>query len=56
MLTTYELQEKLCRIDEITLLELLNINSEDIVNRFVDYIEANRDKLIEETEWEYGGQ
>jgi len=54
MLTTYELQERLCRVDEVTLLELLNISSEDLVERFVDYIEANKETLTEETEWMYG--
>jgi len=54
MLTTHELQERLCRLDEVTLMELLEISSEDLVERFVDYIEAKKDVLTEETEWLYG--
>ena len=46
-----ELQEKLkSQFDEITLLELLDISSEDIVERFSDLIEENYDKLIKEIE------
>lgn len=35
-------------VDEITLLELLEINSSDLVHRFEDVIEDNRDKLERE--------
>jgi ribosome assembly protein YihI (activator of Der GTPase) len=38
-LTLTELEEKLKQIDEITLLERLEISSEDIVDRFEDRIE-----------------
>jgi hypothetical protein len=31
--------------DEVSLLELLDISSEEIVDRFVDFIEDNYDKL-----------
>jgi len=44
-LTFEELKEKLKRIDEVTLLELLNIDSNDIVERFYDIIEDNQQKL-----------
>lgn len=49
-LTFEELKEKLQRIDEVTLLELLNIHSDDIVDRFEDYIEEQQDKLMREIE------
>lgn len=49
-LTFEELKEKLQRIDEVTLLELLEIRSEDIVDRFEDYIEEQQDKLMREIE------
>ena len=49
-LTFEELKEKLQRIDEVTLLELLNIHSDDIVERFEDYIEEQQDKLVREIE------
>ena len=49
-LTFEELKEKLQRVDEVTLLELLEIRSEDIVDRFEDYIEEQQDKLIREIE------
>lgn len=45
MLTLVEIAEKLKRFDEITLLEILEINAEEIVERFMDRIEDNQDKL-----------
>jgi hypothetical protein len=54
MLTLEELKQKLAeRLDEITLLELLGINSYDIVERFEDFIENNYDRLMKEIEDEY---
>lgn len=50
MITLTELQEKLQVYDEVTLLELLNISSEDIVERFIDLIEENFDELIKEVD------
>ena len=47
-LTFEELKEKLQRVDEVTLLELLEIRSDDIVERFEDYIEEQQDKLMRE--------
>lgn len=41
----FELLEVLRGLDEISLLELLEITSEDIVDRFTDKIEDNLDKL-----------
>ncbi len=37
-------------LDEVTILEILNINSYDLVQRFEDMIEDNRDKLEREIE------
>lgn len=45
-----ELKEKLKRIDEVTLLELLNIHSDDIIERFEDYIEDRHEQLLKEIE------
>lgn len=45
-----ELAEKLKRIDEVTLMELLEISSEDIVERFGDKIEEKYEKLVETVE------
>jgi hypothetical protein len=39
MLTLIDIEEKLKTIDEISLLEVLDISSEDIVDRFEDRIE-----------------
>ena len=39
MFTLTEIEEKLKQIDEITLLERLEISSEDIIDRFEDRIE-----------------
>lgn len=44
-LTLEELKERLSNIDEITLLEVLDIHSDDLVDAFEDRIEDNIDKL-----------
>jgi len=49
-LTFEELKERLAMLDEVTLLELLNIHSEDLVQRFEDVIEDKQDKLEREIE------
>lgn len=49
-LTLNDIKDRLKLIDEIDLLELLEINSEDIVERFTDLIEDNFDKLEREVE------
>lgn len=38
------------RLDEVTLMELLELTSDDLVERFPDKIEANFDYLISELE------
>lgn len=45
-----EILEQLKKLDEITLLEVLNISSEDIVDRFQDIIEEKIDELEAEFE------
>ena len=50
MKTLTELQEILQTYDEVILLELLNITSEDIVERFIDLIEENFEELIKEVD------
>jgi hypothetical protein len=50
MITEKELKERLQQLDEITLLELLEINSEELVNRFGDKIEDRFEELSEELE------
>lgn len=56
MITIQELKDKLMALDEVTLMETLEITSEDLVNRFTDYIEANYDQLTgefdEDTPWD----
>jgi hypothetical protein len=52
-ITLVELRELLAeRFDEVTLLELLNINSFDIVEMFAEKIEDNYDNLVAELEEE----
>ena len=48
MLTLHDICDKLKRLDEVTILELLEIESEEIVNRFMDKIEDMADYLEEE--------
>jgi len=57
MITIQELKEKLKAVDEITLMEMLEITSEDLVNRFSDFIENNYNDLAgefddHETPWD----
>lgn len=52
MLTLAELSNKLKETDEISLMELLEISSEDLVERFVDKIEDKYDILRKEYEEE----
>ena len=48
--TLTEIINCLKQIDEVTLLELLNINSEDLVDRFQDLIENDPNKYARELE------
>ena len=50
MLTFKELKDRLVQLDEITLLELLNLSSEDLVDRFEDVIEDRFDQLYNEVD------
>ena len=48
MKTLGDMMLQLKQLDEITLMELLNINSEDLVDRFQDLIENDPDKYARE--------
>lgn len=51
MLTIDEMKEKLVeQVDEVTLIDWLEVNAEDIVNAFEDRVVANYDKLLGELE------
>ncbi len=51
MTTTFvELSEKLKRFDEVYLLEILGITSDEIVERFQDTIDERYDQLLKEVE------
>ena len=56
MFTLEEIKEKLKQLDEVTLMETLEITSEDLVNRFLDRIEQQQDTLEndfdESTPWD----
>ena len=47
-ITFEELKEALNRLDEVTLLELLGIQSDDLVERFDDVIEKKQEYLTKE--------
>lgn len=49
-MTLEDIKNHLLKLDEVTLLEVLNITSEDIVNRFMDVIEDKADELEEDLE------
>lgn len=51
-LTVPELKERLKRLDEVSLLELLNISSEELVDSFGDNIENNYESLCKEVDWD----
>lgn len=43
--TLRDIIEKLKQFDEITLLELLDISSEELLERFIDKVELNFEQL-----------
>jgi hypothetical protein len=45
--TMRDIINDLKRMDEVTLLELLNLSSEDIVDRFEDVIENRYDVILD---------
>jgi hypothetical protein len=47
-LTLIDVMARLKQLDEVTLLEVLQISSEDLVQRFIDKIEDNYDALEKE--------
>ena len=49
-LTYLDLLERLRHVDEFSLLELLEIDSEDLIARFKDKIEYKIDQLFEDFE------
>ena len=49
-ITFIELKEKLALIDEITLIDLLNVDSETLVEYLSDIIEEQQDRLKKELE------
>jgi hypothetical protein len=50
MLTLVDLMDRLRKMEETALLELLDLSSEEIVDRFWDVIEVNYDELLRELE------
>lgn len=44
-LTLEELKERLAGLDEVTLMEILDIHSDELVEAFEDKIEEEQDKL-----------
>jgi hypothetical protein len=44
-LTLRDVMERMAKLDEITLLEVLNISSEEIIERFADKIEDKFEEL-----------
>ena len=49
-MTLPELCDKLRSVDEVLLVELLGLNSSDLVNAFLDIIEEQADRLLGELE------
>lgn len=51
-----ELLEKLRKLDEVILLDLLEINSEELLERFSDKIEGKLSLLVEELDDDIGDE
>lgn len=49
-LTIHDIADLLKREDCVTILELLDISSEELVNRFMDVLEDRADKIEKELE------
>jgi hypothetical protein len=47
-MTFHDLCKRLRTLDEITLLEVLEIDSEDLVDRFEDFISKKMEMLVED--------
>ena len=47
-LTYYDLLEKMALLDELTIIEILDIDSEDLVAKFSDRINDRLDELAKE--------
>jgi len=47
-LTLEEVKQKLMRLDEVIVLEVLDLNAEDIIDRFEDKIIDRLEELAEE--------
>ena len=45
MFTLEDIKDKLKQLDEVTLMEVLEITSEDLIERFADRIEQKEDTL-----------
>lgn len=45
-ITIYELQDRLKEVDELSLMEMLDISSEEIVDKFIDKIENKFTTLV----------
>ena len=45
MFTLEDIKDKLKQLDEVTLMEVLEITSEDLVERFVDRVEEKQETL-----------
>lgn len=51
-LTIPEIKDRLKQLDEVTLLEILSITSEDIIERFEDIVEDRADILTKQVDWD----
>ena len=50
MLTLRDISERLKCVDEVSLLEILDIHSDELVDRFQDRIEEKIDNFVEDLE------
>jgi len=49
-MTLHDLMERLKQVEEVTLMELLEVSSADLVDRFIDKIEEKFDILENEVD------
>lgn len=52
MKTVTDIAQELMRFPEQDVLEVLDINSEDLVNRFMDKVEEKYDYLVDDFMWD----
>ena len=54
--TLVDLRDRLLQVDELLLVEMLGLTSEDLLNRFDDIVEEKFERLCSEVDWDSEGE